>query len=229
MQVTKSAGQHPALGEPPPLNQGDRLSRAEFERRYRAAPEGLKAELIQGRVYMPSPTHFERHGEPHAQLITWLGVYVASTPGLRLADNATLRLDFENVVQPDALLCLEPSRGGQCHITEDDYLEGPPDLIVEIAASSAAYDMHDKRRVYARNGVGEYLAVQVYEQVVSWFVLRGGVYEVLDADEDGILRSESFPGLWLHGEALWNRDLARLLSVLQQGLASSEHAAFVAG
>lgn len=112
-------------------------------------------------------------------------------------------------------------------MTEDDYLEGPPELIVEIASSSVAYDLHIKRRVYARSGVQEYLAVQMYERRVDWFVLREGVYETLAPDENGVLHSEAFPGLWLQPEALWSGDLAAMLEVLQQGLASPEHAAFV--
>ena len=177
---------------------------------------------------MPSPIRFEQHAEPHSWIITWLGVYIAATPGVRLGDNTTVRLDFENEVQPDALLRLDPALGGRCHITEDDYLEGPPELIVEIAASSAAYDMHAKRRVYARNGVQEYLVAQMYEQRLDWFVLREGVYEALTPGEDNILRSERFPGLWLQPAAFWAGDLAGLLAVLQQGLVSPEHAAFVA-
>jgi len=211
----------------PPLNPGDRLSRAEFERRYQAHPEIKKAELIEGVVYMPTPVRFEEHGRPHSNIITWLGVYCAATPGTSVGDNATVRLDFENEVQPDALLRLDPEHGGRSRVTEDDYLEGPPELIVEIASSSAAYDLHVKRRVYARSGVQEYLAVQMYEQRVDWFILREGVYETLTPDENGVLRSEVFPGLWLQPEALWSGDLAAMLEVLQQGLASPEHAAFV--
>ena len=213
---------------PPPLHAGDRLSRAEFERRYQAHPEIKKAELIEGVVYMPTPVRFEQHGRPHGDVITWLGVYRASTPGVLVGDNVTVRLDFENEVQPDALLRLEPEHGGRSHVTEDDYLEGPPELIVEIAASSAAYDLHDKRRVYARSGVQEYLAVQMYEQRLDWFILREGVYQTLTPDGDGVLRSEVFPGLWLQPAALWSGDLAAMLAVLQEGLASPEHAAFLA-
>lgn len=211
-----------------PFNAGDRLSRAEFERRYEAHPEIKKAELIEGVVYMPTPTRFAKHGEPHGWLLGWLTVYCAATPGVRLGDNVTVRLDFENEVQPDALLRLETKQGGRSRITTDDYLEGPPELIVEIATSSVAYDLHDKRRVYQRSGVQEYLAVQMYEQRVDWFALREGVYELLAPDEAGVLRSEVFPGLWLQPTALWSGDLATMLATLQEGLASPEHAAFVA-
>lgn len=213
---------------PPPLNTGDHLSRAEFERRYEASPEIKKAELIEGVVYVAPPVRVQQHARPHSDIITWLGVYRASTPRVLAGDNATVRLDNDNEPQPDGLLRLEPALGGQSRIGEDDYLEGPPELIVEIAASSAAYDLHSKRRVYQRSGVQEYLVVQMYEQWVDWFVLRDGVYEPLEADEGGVLRSETFPGLWLQPEALLAGDLATVLAVLGQGLASEEHAAFVA-
>jgi Uma2 family endonuclease len=212
----------------PPLNAGDFLSRAEFERRYQAHPEIKKAELVEGIVYIPYPVHYEQHGVPHGSLVAWLGVYQASTPYVAGADSITLHLDLENELQPDALLRLEPAVGGRSQVSADDYLEGPPELIVEVAPSSAAYDLHVKRRVYARNGVPEYLAVQVYEQHLDWFTLREGIYEVLAADESGILRSEIFPGLWLSTEAFWAGDLAAILGVLQEGLASPEHALFAA-
>lgn len=176
---------------------------------------------------MPSPIHLQKHAEPHGQIVTWLGVYTAGTPGLQLADNATVRLDFENEVQPDAFLRIKSEFGGKAQVTDDDYLEGSPELIVEIAASSAAYDMHDKRRVYARNGVQEYLVAQMYEKRVDWFVLREGVYETLAPDENGILRSQVFPGLWLQPQAFWAGDLAAILATLQEGLAAPEHQAFV--
>lgn len=229
---SRTVDQHrvrPALASQPPLYAGDRLSRVEFERRYHAHPEIKKAELVEGIVYMPSPARFSQHSQPQADVITWLGMYRSVTPGVMVGDNATLRLDYENVVQPDALLRLDPALGGRSRITADDYLAGPPELVVEIAASSAAYDLGVKRRVYARNGVQEYLAAQAYEQRIDWFVLREGVYETLQPDQNGILRSEVFPGLWLPVDGLWAGDLAALLSVLQQGVASPEHAAFVAG
>ncbi|MBM4461300.1 MAG: Uma2 family endonuclease [Chloroflexi bacterium] len=226
---------------PPPLMAGDRLTRAEFERRYEAHPEIKKAELIEGVVHVPSPTRFEKHGRPHSDVITWLGLYCAMTPGVRSGTNVTIRLDFENEVQPDALLRLDSALGGRSRITDDDYLAGPPELIVEIAASSASYDLHNKRRVYQRSGVQEYLALQVYEQEATWFALCEGVYEPLLSDASGILRSEVFPGLWLNVPAFWAGDpaslreaqgsgqgLAAVLATLQQGLASPEHVAFVA-
>ena len=156
---------------PLPLENGDRLTRIEFERRYDAMPHLKKAELIEGVVYMPSPVHFESHSKPHVSIITWLATYSLDTPGVEVGDNATVRLDMDNEPQPDALLRLDSALGGSSHLSDDDYIEGPPELIVEIAASSASYDLHDKLNVYRRNGVKEYMVWRVYEEALDWFWL----------------------------------------------------------
>jgi Uma2 family endonuclease len=213
---------------PQPLQSGDRLARREFERRYAAHPEIKKAELIEGRVYLSSPLRFATHGEPHAAILTWLGTYAAFTPGVRAADNATVRLDEINEPQPDAQLRIEPAAGGHSRLDEDDYVAGAPELIVEVAASSASYDLHDKLRAYRRNGVNEYLVWRVQERRFDWFVLSEDDYVPLAADGSGILRSNVFPGLCLDVEALLAGDVARVLATLQRGLEASEHAAFVA-
>ncbi|HHY56244.1 MAG TPA: Uma2 family endonuclease, partial [Chloroflexi bacterium] len=58
-------------------------------------------------------------------------------------------------------------------------------------------------------------------------VLHEGEFVALAPGEDGVLRSEVFPGLWLDASALWRQDLPALLAVLQQGVGTEEHAAFV--
>src|SRR5215211_4278634 len=180
-----------------PLTSGDRLTRREFERRYEAMPEHFRAELVEGVVYVASPVRFTSHASPHTHIITWLGTYCAATPGVSMGDNATVRLDPFNEPQPDVLLRLEPEAGGHSRITFDDYIEGPPELVVEIAASSAAYDLREKKTVYQRNGVREYLIWQIYEQRLDWFYLYEDEYEPLLPDADGITRSRIFPGLHL--------------------------------
>lgn len=100
----------------PPLENGDKLTRAEFERRYEAMPQVKKTELIEGVVYMASPVRAKSHGKPHAQIMTWLGTYEAATPGVEALDNTTLRLDTDNEPQPDAILRIK--RGEKSIITE---------------------------------------------------------------------------------------------------------------
>ena len=210
-----------------PLEAGDHLSRDEFERRYNAMPRLTKAELIGGVVYMPA-LRLVRHGEPNRLIAWWLGDYQLLSPGVRGAENATVRLSEEDEPQPDCQLFIDPSRGGQARISEDDYVEGAPELIVEIAASSASYDLHTKLDAYRRHGVREYVVWRVLDQEIDWFVLRNGQYDRITSGADGICRSEVFPGLWLDASALVANDLIRFREVARLGTASPEHAAFVA-
>jgi Uma2 family endonuclease len=213
---------HPSV-----LHAGDRLTRDEFERRYLAMPNVKKAELLEGVVYMPSPVRYEHHGLPHALLAGWLSDYTMPTPGVAYCIDCTLRIDQDNEPQPDLLLRLEGARG-RSRLDAEGYLVGPPELVVEIAASSVSYDLHQKRHVYRRVGVHEYLVLRVEDAAVDWFGLRGGAYVPLTPGADGVLRSSVFPGLWLDGAALLRGDKAGLRAGLARGLASPEHAAFAA-
>ncbi|MEL6383317.1 MAG: Uma2 family endonuclease [Cyanobacteria bacterium J06626_18] len=186
----------------PPLENGDRLTRIEFERRYAAMPHLKKAELIEGIVYMPAALRFRSHGAPHGNLIIWLGNYKVFTAGTELADNSTVRLDLHNEPQSDVALFSGSECGGQIRISEDDYIEGAPELIAEVAVSSATYDLGDKKKAYRCNGVQEYIVWQMFENKLDWFVLEDDDYVLLPRDETGILRSRVFPGLWLAVEAL---------------------------
>jgi Uma2 family endonuclease len=209
----------------PPLENGDQLTRLEFETRYQRMPQLKKAELIEGIVYMGSPLRINLHGEPHAYMIGWLSVYKALTPNLQIGDNSTVRLDEENELQPDALLRIK--KGGQSTISEDDYVEGAPELIVEIAASTASIDLHDKLRAYRRNRVQEYLVWRVYNREFDWYRLREGRYIKLPPDEQGVIKSQVYAGLWLDINSLLTGNLAKVLEVLQQGIATKEHQDFV--
>src|ERR1051325_4938467 len=184
-----------AVERVPPLENGDQLTRPEFERRYEAMSHLKKAELIEGVVYMPSPVRYEGHGLQHSSLNTWLGVYSASTPGVAVSDNTTVRLDLDNEPQPDILLRI--TTGGQSRVAADGFLEGPPELVAEVASSSVAYDLHQKLDVYRRHGVYEYIVWRTLDNVIDWFILRDGRYERLPPSETEIYKSETFPGLWL--------------------------------
>ena len=209
----------------PPLENGDRLTRREFERRYTAMPHLKKAELIEGTVYIPSPVRIDFHAQPHSFVITWLGVYYAATPNLILGDNATVRLDADNEVQPDALLMV--AHGGQARVDEDGYISGAPELVVEIASSSASYDLHEKLNVYRRCGVAEYLAWRTREAALDWWTLKDGVYQPLPADDSGVIASLTFPGLCLNAKALVQGDAAAVLATQQQHLMQADHIHFI--
>ena len=209
----------------PMLENGDRLTRAEFERRYIAHPEIKKAELIQGVVYVASPVRVRQHGAPHSDIITWIGLYRASTPGVHVADNSTFRLDLENEPQPDVSIWIE---GGNAFVDQDDYLQGAPEFLIEVAGSSASIDLHAKLTAYRSAGVREYLVLLTHERTVRWHLLQAGENAQLIPDEQGILRSQVLPGLHLDPVRFWAGDLAGVLEVLHQGLATPEHEAFVA-
>lgn len=145
-----------------------------------------------------------------------------------VADNASVRLDIANMPQPDALLLIEPGFGGQATISDDDYVENALELVAEIASSSVSFDLNTKMQVYLRNGVKEYLVWRVLDGEFDWFVLRDGEFHKQSPDSDGIFKSTVFPGLWLDAAALLDGKLAQVLAVLDRGIKSPEHAAFVA-
>jgi Uma2 family endonuclease len=197
-----------------PLESGDRLTRAEFERRYACHPEIKKAELIEGVVYVASPVRIMRHGKPHGSIMAWLVNYGSRHPGITWADNGTVRLDADNEPQPAALLMWGADHGGQAEIDEDDYVAGAPELAVEVAASSAAYDLHDKLRAYRRNGVREYIVWQVLEERIDWFRLEEGEYVAVQPDRRGVIESVCFPGLRLNVPAMLKGDMSAVLREL---------------
>jgi Uma2 family endonuclease len=216
----------PTLSSLPLLENGDRLTRVEFERRYNAMPHCKKAELIEGRVYMGSPVRAEKHCKPHGLIIGWLFDYCQVTPGIEMLDNATVILDEDNEPQPDACLWLDEAVGGRSRNTEDDYIESAAEVIVEIAASTASYDLHDKMQVYRRSGVQEYLVWRAIDRAIDWFILQEGMYVKLPVDDDGTIRSRVFPGLWLALEDLLAENLVNLVAKLNLGLASVEYRAW---
>jgi Uma2 family endonuclease len=197
-----------------PLESGDRLTRDEFHRRYCLRPDITKAELIQGVVYVASPTR-ATHGQPHFDAVGWLYAYCSVTPGVRAVAEATVYLSEDDEVQPDVCLFFDPPRHERgARLTDDDYIEGTPDLVVEIAASSASYDLHDKLESYRKAGVPEHIVWQVYEQRIDWLSLREGRYVPLQPDEREVIHSEVFPGLRLPVAKMLAGDRAGVLAEL---------------
>ena len=211
----------------PPLIAGDRLSRAEFHRRYEASPEDLRAELIDGEVLMASPVSAD-HGEHAALIVYSLVVFAQSSPALRASENATLVLDDLSEPQPDGLPAIRPEYGGRVRLIDGDDT-GAPELVIEIAKATRDIDLGRKRNDYERNGISEYLVVAIEPAELFWFVARHGRFERRSPDADGILRSESFPGFWLDVDAFLRLDSDRLTAVLALGKASPEHKAFIVG
>jgi len=193
------------------LENGDRLNRVEFERRYTTS-KIKKAELIEGLVYVASPLRFTPHAKPHSQIIGWLITYQTLVAGLEVGIEPTVRLDDDNEPQPDAVLF---RLGGNAQVDMDGYITGAPELIVEIAASTVSYDLHAKKRSYERNGVKEYIVWRTLDEQIDWFVLENGEYVNLSPDTAGIIHSLEFEGLRLNVSALLSGDMSTVLKTLQ--------------
>jgi Uma2 family endonuclease len=222
MSVVRS--QISAAGQAPELNNGDRMDREEFHRIYEQMPEDFRAELIGGMVHVASPLK-RAHGTSHIPLLAVIFAYQGSTPGVECGDNTTVILGADSEPQPDVYLRILPEFGGRSRSTADDYVAGPPELIIEVANSSRSVDLHDKRSDYARYGVLEYLVLAVKERRFYWFDLVAG-REL--PTSDGVIRVGAFPGLWIDVEGVHTKDHAKLMQTLNLGLATPEHAAFVA-
>ncbi|MEX2215465.1 MAG: Uma2 family endonuclease [Phycisphaeraceae bacterium] len=216
---------HQSPPSPPlrPLEPGEHLTATEFLRRYDANGHRGRAELINGVVYM-APARFVQHGEPQAWLLSWLGNYTALTPGVRVGAPSSTRLDEDNVPEPDAILRIE---GGQSALTDEGYLQGAPELVAEVAASTTSFDLHEKLHVYRRHRVREYIVWRMGDDAIDWFVWREGRYTAQPRPGDGIFKSEVFPGLWLDEAAMRAGNLARVIDVVAEGTRSAEHAAIV--
>ena len=208
------------------LRTGDRMNRVEFHRAYQRTPEDFRAELIGGIVYLPSP-RILMHGTLHAALDCVLVCYKAQTPGVEASTNTTILLGYDAEPQPDLYTRILPEYGGQSRNSDDDeYVEGAPEFILEIALSNRSIDLHAKRNDYLRNGVMEYLVVCIRERELRWFDLREDRELWLDADK--ICRVRTFPGMWIDADALLNDDAPRLLATARKGISTPEHAEFVA-
>ncbi len=210
----------------PPLVAGQRLDQPTFHERYASMPEGTWAELVGGIVRMPSPL-FDNHGGEDFHVGGWLFHYRRFTPGTRGVTNVSTILGDRTEVQPDHQLRILESHGGQARVV-GGYVVGAPELVVEVGRSSRSYDLGAKKAEYEAAGVLEYLFVGVEPEGVRWFARREGRFVDLAPGEDGLLRSGAFPGLWLDPRALYAVDLDGLVAALERGLATPEHAAFVA-
>jgi Uma2 family endonuclease len=214
-----------STGSAPELRDGDRMTQREFHAIYGLMPKHVRAQLIAGRVYVASPMKVN-HGRSTPPMAALLTLYEARTPGVEAMEGSTVILSEEDEPEPDLMLRILPEYGGKSRNTSDGYVEGPPELLIEVSDTTRLLDLGDKRRQYAIHGVREYLVVDLRDRRLHWFDLTAD--QELDAPADGVYRIKIFPGLWIDSAALFDRDLPRLLATLDAGLAAPEHAAFVA-
>lgn len=212
----------------PSLDNGDYLTREEFMRRYEARPDIRKAELIDNTVYLMASPVRESHSAPEALFAYLLTTYAWATPHVAARPNATVFLAKGSAAQPDWYLRIERAAGGQSFLDDDDYMAAAPELVVEVAASTISFDLHGKKDAYEKAGVREYMVWEALDHRLNCFVLANGRFEPAAADAAGIYKSRVFPGLWLDVRGFESGNQNAIKDTLAKGLASPEHATFVA-
>jgi Uma2 family endonuclease len=210
------------------LFDGQRLDQPTFHELYLQTPEKFRAELIDGVVYVMSSPVNPKHGRPVVSLGWFLYSYRLTTPGTIVQGDSTTKLGPRSEVQPDCALLIDPRFGGQTGEDLKGYTIGCPELVVEISLSTLQIDLNAKKQVYEEAGAKEYLVYDEPHRKFHWFALRDGKFEPLVMDDDGLYRSEAFPGLWFNSIAFLLDDGETVLATLRRGLESPDHAAFAA-
>ena len=164
---------------------------------YIASPQSAhKSDLIEGVFVMASPLSL-RHADLQIFMLTTLSNFVSTHKlGKVLGENAAYRLNDDNVFQPDVSFL----SNARLHLAGEVYVQGAPDLAVEIISpSSRQYDSFEKRINYARAGVQEYWLVDPIARSVAIYTLEGDQFVRVPQPDDH-LRSRVLPGYWLRLE-----------------------------
>ena len=151
------------------------------------------------------------HATKHITISTWVGTYILRYPECEALDNGTVRLGADSDPQPDIML-RKISGGSSEEVGK--VIEGPPEFVFEVAASSAVFDLHEKKELYREFGVREYVVWQLFENRLDWFRLENGEYVTVAPDENGIIESVTFPGLKLAVAKLLDGDAAGVIAAL---------------
>ncbi|MEM9703617.1 MAG: Uma2 family endonuclease [Planctomycetota bacterium] len=204
------------------LRNGMRMERREFHRRYELQPQGFRAELIKGVVYITDPMSKNRpHGRWTYLIQQWLGMYERRTPTVIGRADTTTALGEFSEPEPDAQL----RHRSEDEADEADVVTGPPGLVVEVADSTRRLDLGVKRHDYETEGVPEYLVVDLQRRQVRWFIRDDDqLFVDLAPDADGLYKSRVFPGLWLNAAALFAEDLTALEAAVEVGVAERDAA-----
>jgi Uma2 family endonuclease len=180
-------------------------------------PDGQKADLIDGVIYMASPDNTDAadiNGWLYVLFYTYLRVKnLGKVYGHRVA----FRLSTRNSPEPDLAFV----RKDREHLIERGFFNGPPDLAVEIVSpDSVQRDFELKRKMYQKAGVAEYWIIDEMERTVTFLRLgpQGKYREV--KPRKGVFHSEVLEGFWFRPEWLWQQPQPDPLETLQQILGS---------
>ncbi len=149
---------------------------------YQTWPDDARWEIIGGVAFSMSPAPSTRHQVVAGNMYSMLHRHLAGKGCRPFMAPTDVRLSETDVVQPDILVVCDPARITPSHI------EGAPDLVVEVLSpGTSAKDLREKKWLYQRSGVREYLVVDPLEMYVQRFLLssesRYGEPEIFGPEE----------------------------------------------
>jgi Uma2 family endonuclease len=170
-----------------------------FEEFYEIIPEGIKADLIDGKIIRDSPA-VPRHGRVTGWVLRLLGNFVEALDlGEVLTAPTTVRLSQYQGPEPDVFFVSKP----RLSMVGEKYVDGPPDLCVEvISKTSRRRDRGRKSVLYADHGVREYWIIDPLLNEVEFFENQSGAWRTILPDAQGRLCSKVLHGFWLKPEWL---------------------------
>jgi Uma2 family endonuclease len=179
--------------------------------------EDQKADLIDGVIYMSSPESTDAN-----TLFVWLiwlisGFVEERELGEVFGSRVAFRLDEPQGPEPDIAFV----RTDRLHLVQRGFVDGPPDLAIEIVSpESVERDYVRKREQYRQAGVPEYWIVDEREQrIVLLRRSASGAYREVKPRK-GVLHSKALPGFWLRPEWLWQEPRPKKKTILAEILKS---------
>lgn len=140
---------------------------------YLSWPEGERWEVIEGEAYCMTPAPSTKHQDIVINFITQLKQKLAGRPCRPLVSPTDVVFSEYDIVQPDILVVCDKKK-----ITETN-VQGAPDMVAEVLSPSTSIkDKREKKALYERYGVMEYIIIDPLEQYVErFFIGSDGIYD----------------------------------------------------
>jgi Uma2 family endonuclease len=138
-------------------------------------PDDERWEIIDGVAYNMTPAPVVKHQRIVSKLDRKLGEQAEEKGCTLFIAPTDVVFDEHNVVQPDVLVVCDRAK-----ITEKN-IRGAPDLVIEVLSpSTSVKDRREKKLLYERFGVREYILIHPEDELVERFFLEGGAYRAPD-------------------------------------------------
>jgi len=186
---------------------------------YALVPDGRKADLIDGVIYMASPDSRRANDLTGFVYRLFEGFVEARDIGGKVFfSRFACRISEFNAPEPDVGY-VRPERAD---LVEDGGLRGAPDIAVEIVSrESRRRDYEDKRGLYEESGVAEYWIIDPIQQRVEFLVLQEGRYRLAPLEQNRLFRSRALSGFWIDVDWLLSDPLPPATRCLQAILGES--------